>query len=125
MALVEHGAQDLEDLAGQDLQHAGGDGSAAFVSGVRGGGTQHAERVAIGAIAGRVGGAENGDAALTEGSGKMERAAIHADHGSGAPGSVNQAGEGAVMRNGGLGFGEIGTIGAIEDEGNSQFAMEE
>ena len=68
---------------------------------VRGGGAaQHAAcDVAVGTVARRVGGAEDRDAGFAERGGQVQRTAIHADHGGGAPRGVDQAGQARVVWN--------------------------
>lgn len=81
---------------------------------------EHLEGAAVGAVAGWVRAAEEGDTGLAEGRGEMQGAAIDADDGGGAAGGVDESGEGRdvdVTQAGDV-SGLVGRY--VEDEGDGE-----
>lgn len=82
---------------------------------------------AVGAVAGGVGGAEEGEAGFSEGGGEVEGAAIEAEDGGGAVGGIDKAGEaGDVLGEGGFdGGGEVENelVAGIAEERGELFVV--
>ena len=104
-------------VSGEMARMRGVDRRAALVSGRGGRRAQDLERVAVRTVARGVGGAEDRDAGFAERGGDVERTAIDADHGGGAPRRVDQAGQSGDV-------GESGTRRAVQDQRQSELVAQ-